>query len=146
MTTPPPFPDPRKTDAEQLNLLAIFHFVGAGLAVAALLFLLLHFTIFRTILSNPEFMKNSGGPPPPMFFFALFQWFYLIFGLWFLASGILSLISGFYLRARKHRTFSLVVAGLLCLHIPLGTVLGIFTIIVLSRESVRQWYDELAQK
>ena len=40
--------------------------------------------------------------------------------------------------APRHRTFSRVVAGLNCLHIPLGTVLGIFTSIVLGRESVGQ--------
>jgi hypothetical protein len=41
MTTPlPPLPrDQRKIDADHLNLLAIFHFVGAGLAVLGILFL-----------------------------------------------------------------------------------------------------------
>jgi hypothetical protein len=34
-----------------------------------------------------------------------------------------------------------VVAGINCLHIPLGTVLGIFTIVVLCRESVRELYE-----
>jgi len=31
----------------------------------------------------------------------------------------------------------MVIAGLSCLNMPLGTVLGIFTLIVLSRESVK---------
>jgi len=34
-------------------------------------------------------------------------------------------------RRRRHRPFCLVVACLLCLSVPLGTVLGIFTILVL---------------
>jgi hypothetical protein len=73
--------------------------------------------------------------------FAIFEWFYFIFGAWFFTSTILNIISGLCLRARKHPTFSLVVPAANCLHIPLGTVLGVFTIIVLMRDSVRELYD-----
>lgn len=31
-------------------------------------------------------------------------------------------------------------AAILCMFIPFGTILGVFTLIVLSRESVRQLY------
>jgi hypothetical protein len=36
--------------------------------------------------------------------------------------------------------FSLVIAGLNCIQIPFGTALGVFTIIVLLRDSVREAY------
>jgi hypothetical protein len=36
--------------------------------------------------------------------------------------------------------FSLVVTGITCLSFPFGTALGVFTIIVLTRGSVRQLY------
>lgn len=36
--------------------------------------------------------------------------------------------------------FALVVAGLDCVRIPVGTALGVFTISVLLRDSVRQSY------
>jgi hypothetical protein len=42
--------------------------------------------------------------PPPAEFFAIFKWFYLVMGVWFLGSGILNVIAGCCLRARKHRT------------------------------------------
>jgi uncharacterized membrane protein HdeD (DUF308 family) len=71
----------------------------------------------------------------------MLKWIYLAGAVWFVASGILNLISGLCLRSRKGRTFSLVVAGINCLHIPLGTVLGVFTIIVLIRDSVRELYE-----
>jgi hypothetical protein len=58
--------------------------------------------------------------------------------------GLLNGISGFFLQARKNRTFSLVVAGLDCLMIPLGTILGAFTLVVLLRQSVAAAYDEAA--
>jgi hypothetical protein len=36
----------------------------------------------------------------------------------------------------------MVVAGLNCAQMPLGTVLGVFTLMVLSRESVKSLYSE----
>lgn len=139
----PPLPrDQRKIDADHLNLLGIFHFVGAGLAVLGILFLLLHYTMMHAMFTNPDLWKNQKQPMPvpPAQIFAMMKWFYLAGAAWFVSSGILNLISGFCLRARKGRTFSLVVAGINCLHLPLGTVLGVFTIIVLLRDSVRELY------
>jgi peptidoglycan biosynthesis protein MviN/MurJ (putative lipid II flippase) len=137
-------PDQQKTDAKHLLLLSIFHFVGAAFAVLGILFLLVHYAIFQAVFANPKMWENSRQGPPPeaiVEMFKLFKWFYLFFGIWFLASGILNLISGFYIRARKHRMFSLIVAGMNCLHVPFGTALGVFTIIVLTRDSVVEAYD-----
>jgi hypothetical protein len=138
---PPILRDQRKIDADHLKLLSIFHFIGAGVALLGLLFLLAHYAIFSTVMSNPKMWENQKQAPPPAQFFAILKWFYLIFAVWFVSSGVLNLISGLCLRARKGRTFSLVVAGINCLHIPLGTVLGVFTMVVLVRDSVRELYD-----
>jgi hypothetical protein len=53
----------------------------------------------------------------------------------------LMIYSGLSIAARRRRVFSLVVAGVMCLSFPLGTALGVFTIIVLVRDSVRAKYD-----
>lgn len=135
--------DQRKIDADHLNLLAIFHFVGAGLAVLGMIFLFAHYMFMHAIFSNPAMWQNQKQPPPPPEVFAVLKWFYVIGGLWLILSMILNILSGLFLRARKHRTFSLVVGGINCLHIPLGTVLGIFTIVILVRESVREMYEEI---
>ncbi len=138
----PPIPrDQRKIDAEHLKLLSIFHFVGAGLALVGLLFLVAHFALFHAFFANPKMWENHKQGPPPAELFAVFKWFYLIVAIWFVGSGILNLLSALFIRARKHRTFSLIVSGINCLHVPLGTVLGVFTIIVLIRESVRELYE-----
>ena len=131
-------------DADHLKLLAIFHFVGAGLALMGLLFLLLHFAIMHTLLESPQMWQNQKSGPPPAAFFAIFKWFYLFFGAWLLLSCVLNIVSGLCLISRKGRTFSLVVAGLNCLHLPLGTTLGVFTIVVLVRDSVRELYETRA--
>jgi len=142
MSELPPIPrDQRKIDADHLKLLSIFHFVGAGLGLLGILFVLAHYAMFHAFFANPKMWEGQKQGPPPAEFFAIFKWLYLIFGVWFLSSLILNLISGLCIRARKGRTFSLVVAGINCVHIPLGTVLGVFTIIVLIRDSVREVYE-----
>lgn len=134
--------DQRNIDADHLNLLSIFHFVAAGLSCFGILFLMAHFAMMHFFFTNQALWQDQKQPPPPQLFevFKVFIWFYLAGALWFLASAILNIISGVFLQARKCRTFSFVVAGINCVHVPFGTVLGIFTIMVLARDSVRELY------
>ncbi|HTR44037.1 MAG TPA: hypothetical protein VMH87_20680 [Pseudomonadales bacterium] len=150
MNEPPPIPpmaplprDQRNIDEDHLNLLSIFHFVGAGLALLGILFLLAHFMFMHFIFMNPEIWKNQKDGPPPAAFLGIFIIFYVIGGIFLVVCGVLNLMSGLFLRQRKNRTFSMVVAGINCLHFPLGILLGVFTIIVLCRESVRRLYAEV---
>lgn len=128
-------------DAEHVRLLSIFHFVVAGLACVGIVFLLFHYLMMSVVFSNPDLWKaQKEAPPLPKDFLKVFLWFYVVMGVLFGSACILNLLSGVFLRKRRHRTFSIVVGGLNCLQIPFGTVLGIFTIIVLSRTSVRERY------
>ena len=144
MNQPPPlYRDQRRIDTDHLKLLSIFHFVGAGLALLGLLFVFAHFMIMRTVFTHPQFLQSTHQPAPPMppaEIIGLFKWFYLAAAVWMIASAVLNLLSGLYLRTGKYWTFSIVVAALNCIHMPLGTVLGIFTIMVLLRDSVRVRY------
>ena len=142
MSTLPPLPrDQRKIDQDHVKLLAIFHFVAAGLALFGILFLILHFTIVHTIFADPKIWENQKSGPPPAIILQVLNLVYVVVGAWFLISGILNVISGLCLASRKGRTFSMVVGGINCLHIPLGIVLGVFTLIVLMRDSVRELYE-----
>jgi hypothetical protein len=144
---PPPPVQPVVTDrqsiidGEHIKLLAIFHFVVAGLALLGEVFLALHFLIMRMVFTNPELWKSqaNNAPPPEVFFYMMIM-FYCVFGVIFLTVSVLNLLSGLFLRRRKNRIFSLVVGGLNCVQIPFGTVLGVFTLIVLMRSSVRDSY------
>ena len=138
---PPLVRDQRQVDANHLRLLSIFHFIGSGLGAVGILFLLGHYALFSTIFSNPKMWENQKQSPPPPELFVMLKWMYLVFGCWFLTSVILNLLSGLFILRRKHRVFSLVVAAINCLHLPLGTVLGVFTIIVLLRQSVVELYE-----
>ena len=58
-------------------------------------------------------------------------------GLLLILSAVLIAMAGVYLHKRKARTFIFIVAAIQCTNAPLGTVLGVFTILVLNRESVK---------
>ena len=138
---PPLIPrDPSAVDAQHLKLLAIFHFVLAGFALIGLGFLGLHWFIMESVFSNPEAWQQSNSGSPPEQFLALFKWFYFAMGVIVVANGIANLVSGFMIRQRRGRVFSLVVAGVNCLAFPFGTALGVFTFIVLLRDSVEALY------
>ena len=127
-------------DAEHLRLLAIFHFVSAALAFVGVLFASLYFVLVWAVFANPEIWAQSQEGAPPAEVATIFRWFTGMFVGWFLVSCVGNLLSGMFLRARRHRTFSMVIAAINCLHIPIGTLLGVFTLIVLGRESVRRMY------
>ena len=130
----------RSRDNEHLALLSTFHFVGVGLAVAGIGMLYGHYALFHSLTSKPNLWPPKGVPPLPVDLFTLMKWVYVVMAIGIACSGALNLLSALFLRARRHWTFSLVVAGLNCLYTPLGTVLGIFTIVVLVRDSVRDLY------
>jgi hypothetical protein len=54
-----------------------------------------------------------------------------------LAMAICILIASRSIALRKRYSFAFVMACIECLFIPFGTILGVFTIVALSRESVK---------
>ena len=70
---------------------------------------------------------------------------YFFFGLFTVLAAIGNFLAGLYLKKRKNRTFIMVVAGINCLQIPFGTVLGVFTIVVLSRPAVTNLFLQPSQ-
>jgi len=128
-------------DEEHLKLLAIFHYVVGAIGALFACFPLIHVTLGAIMAFNPGFFtEGQKGPPPPAFvgyLFMLVGAFFILVG-W--SAAICTIVSGRFLARRKNRMFSFVVAALLCMFVPFGTVLGVFTIIVLSKESVQQLY------
>jgi len=130
----------QRKDREQIKLLAIFHFVFAVLALVGIGFLFVHYFMMHTMFSNPEMWKSQPQAMPPKAFLDAFIWFYLFMGVFLLTGLVLNVLSGLFLLQKRNRLFSLIIGGLNCLQIPFGTALGVFTILVLSRDSVCQLY------
>lgn len=145
MTSPTPLPplmrDQRKTDADHLKLLAVFHWVVAGMSLVGLGFLFLHWLFMHSIFDNPSMWQNAKGPPPPPQFFAIFKWFYAFMGVMIAGTGLANAVSGWNIHRRRARMASLILAGINCLCFPFGTVLGVFTFVVLLRDSVIEAYE-----
>jgi cytochrome bd-type quinol oxidase subunit 2 len=128
-------------DSEHLQLLAIFHYVVAGSAALFSFFPLLYTTIGAIfIFAARHGTAKPGEDLPPEFL----GWIFAVLGaLLFLigiAMAICILIAGRSLALRKRYSFAFVMACIECLFIPFGTILGVFTIVVLSRESMRRLF------
>jgi len=80
----------------------------------------------------------------------VFGWIFIPLGALFflagLAMAICILLAGRSLSGRKRSWFAFVVSCTECLFFPFGTILGVFTSIVLSRDSVKALFSaETAQ-
>jgi hypothetical protein len=128
-----------KKDSDHLTLIFILHLVAAGLCLAGLGFLAVHFAIMNVVFSNPALWKSQTNAPPfdPTKFWHIFVWFYVLMGIALWTAAALNGLSGIFLRRRRHRVFSIVIAAINCLQFPLGTALGVFTMMVLMRPSVQ---------
>ena len=122
-------------DANHLNMLSIFYYVVAALAGIFSCIPFIHVVLGIAMISG-AFEGTSGEAPP-----AFLGWIFILIGLSIILIGaiytVLLVLTGRYLAKRRHYTFCIVMAGISCAFMPFGTVLGIFTIIVLSRPQVK---------
>ena len=128
-------------DSEHLRLLAIFHYVVAALAALVSFFPLLYSAMGGFMLYAAHHPGPHDQEPPPAFL----AWIFIAMGvLFFLAGWAMAsciLIAGRSLARQRHYWFAFVVACIECLFMPFGTILGVFTIIVLSREAVKTLFS-----
>ena len=131
----------RTQDDEHLWLLSIFHYVVGGMAALISLFPIFHLAlgVFFVVAGN-KFPGN--GPPPPAFV----GWVFVIFAASFILIGwtfaTLVILNGRFLARRRNYTFCVVMGAIESLFMPFGTVLSIFTLIVLLRPVVKQMFAQ----
>jgi hypothetical protein len=129
-------------DHEHLRLLSIAYLVSACLnALYSLLGLLYAFMgVFMSALIARAPVKPGQGPPPE-----LMVWFFGLFGFAMFSImvgvGALKFIAYRRLKQRRSRVFCMVVAGISCVGVPYGTLLGVFTFMVLGRPSVTKLFE-----
>lgn len=127
-------------DLEHLRLLSIFHYIVGGLILAAASFFLIYFGLGLMMLLAPSSMAGPAPPPPPAL-----GWIFTLLGggAVFLgwAIGIGVMLAGRFLSRRTHYVYCLVLAGIVLLFQPFGTILGVFTLIVLLRPSVKHLFE-----
>jgi len=121
-------------DEQHLNLLSIFHYVVGGLAALFSMIPVIHLVIGISILSGAI---QSHDEPGLRVVGSLFVAIAVVIILTGLTIATLIIFAGVNLGNRTRHTFCLVMAGVECLFMPFGTVLGVLTIVVLTKESVR---------
>lgn len=127
-------------DLEHLKILSILHYIFGGLVGLGACFFFIYLLMGIAVLTTVK--EERAGVPDA----ALTGWVFVIMGIVFpLVAGTFAtclILAGRYLAAQRRHTFCIVTAAICCLQFPFGTLLGIFTIIVLMRESVKQLFAE----
>lgn len=126
----------RREDDDHLRLLSLFHYVVAAIVFLVACLPLIHFAVGAALLTGviPAEPDEQIGARVAGCGLLGFSGLIILAG-WATAAALV--VAGRFLAQRRRWTFCLVVAALSCLFAPLGTVLGVFTIIVLMRESVK---------
>lgn len=134
---PTPSPPAAHETIEQLQqhirLLSVFHYIVAGLAALFALLPLIHLAVGIGLVSG-----RLGEAEPDA---TLVGWAFVAVSAVFIVSGLV--LAGFIayagrcLQRRRRHTLCLAVAGLECMLMPFGTVLGVFTLIVLMKPQVK---------
>lgn len=126
-------------DREHIRLLAMFHYIVAGMAALCALFPVIHLVMGIAMVTgripdqkDPEFVEWMG-------------WLFIFFASAFMVVGfafaICLAIAGWHLSRHRHYRYCLVMAALACMFMPFGTALGVFTVIVLMQETVRAMFS-----
>ena len=140
----PPQDFQRRQDEDHLRLLAIFHYVWGGLTLAYSLFFGIYLALGLFALSNPAVFDGKGAQSDPMGAQFMGTLFTAIGGAgmaFALVAGALTIYAGRSLARRERFNLCFVMACINCLSVPLGTVLGVFTLIVLNRPTVKALFD-----
>jgi len=128
-------------DQEHLRLLSIFHYVVGGIAGFFACIPLIHVGLGLMLALNPHGFDGGKGNDPPAFlgwFFVIFGGIFILIG-WSFAAAII--LGGRFIAQRKHYTACVVIAALCCAFFPFGTALGVFSLMVLMRPSVKDLFS-----
>ncbi len=119
----------KRKDARSLLLISVCHYIYGGM------FLVLCMAI---VLLNLDGIKSMIDAIPKTTTVLIFLGILLIILLTF---SICLITSGYFIYKRKRYQFSWNVAQMLIAVFPWGTILGFFTLYVLSKESTKSLYE-----
>lgn len=131
----------RRQDAEHLNLLTICHYIMAGLVGLGALGVAVYFFFFAAIIGT---VPDRPGQEMPAAMAGIFAIIGVISFLFTAGSAALTAYAGRCLQLRKSPVLIYVAAALNCLNAPVGTILGVFTFVVMNRPTVKELFDPSA--
>ena len=125
--------NPMNEDEQYLKLLSIFHYVVGGLTACFACIPIIHFSIGIAMLVG----AIDDAPVFAGLMLAVAGAVAITLG-WALA--VCLIIAGRCLAKKRRYMFCLVIAAISCTFTPFGMALGVFTIIVLMRSSVKELF------
>jgi hypothetical protein len=124
-------------DSEHLRLLAIFHYILGAMSAFFACFPIIHLIMGIVMVASPAFMADHSNNAPPTFV----GWFFITIAVLAISIGwiyaIVVILAGRFIASRINYTFCFVVACIECVFLPMGTVLGVFTLLVLTRPAAK---------
>jgi len=117
-----------------LDILAVFHYVNGGLTALCTLGILAFLGIG---LGAATGWGNDWEPEAGCSIVAIMAFAFVLAG----GYAVLNLLAGRALQTRSHTVLVMITSGINCLNVPLGTLLGIFTLVMVSDPEVRWLFD-----
>ena len=130
-----------ETAQRQLRTLAILHYIWGGLNIAGGIALIIIYTSVGIGMVAAGAIHGEPDQIALGIFAGVFIMFAFTLGFFIIASAVLSIVSASLMLKRKNRVFSIVIAGTECANAPLGVLLGVFTIVILSKPELRELYN-----
>ena len=128
-------------DIEHLRILSICHYVLAGFCVFPLLYGIFYMVMGLFFTAAVATSPEARDATPAYLITGIFVGIGLVVSAVALTLGLVLIKAGRDLNAHRNHTFCFVIAVIACLIMPFGTVLGVFTIIVLLRDSVKMLFN-----
>ncbi len=126
-------------DVSDLNTLSILHYVWSGILGLTTLGMIGYFLLLGGVFgaSAASGGADAGGMAVAAGIMVVLL---VVFGLVLAGLCVLHLLAASGLRKRTRRTVTYIASALMCMSFPLGTALGVWTFVVLSRPSVKALY------
>ncbi len=124
-------------DESHLKTLSICYYIYGGLCCFAFLMMLLWLSVVPIMMDIPR--QEIQGPEFEMVTHA-FSFFIIMMSVMsvvVLAIAIMSLLTGSRIKTGRSYKLVFATACVVCISVPFGTALGVFTFIVLNRPSVK---------
>jgi hypothetical protein len=131
-------------DQEHLKLLSLGYLISAAttafFSIFGLMYMMMGIFMSALFSHQKEVGTNAQQAPP-----AFMGWFIAAMGLavflFTVSLAAAKFRTALCIKRRRSRTFCMVVAGISCLGVPYGTALGVFSFIVLGRDSVARMFN-----
>jgi hypothetical protein len=127
--------------SDQLRLLSIFHYIFGGLMGLLSCIPIIHIVLGIVFLMFPDKMVSESGEVMPPFF----GWIFIVVGSLVMAAGwtfsVSAIFAGRFLVRRRKHLFCIAVAAISCVFFPLGTVLGVFTLVIITKPEVKALFN-----